>query len=117
MSTVEASNLSQNTDQHSLGDLQYSLAANPKLFSFIRNLASATRRSPNAERSAFGRHVHVEEGGQKQSWSLETPRPNIMYHVIDCAAFSTKKKTVAKTTSHKIYLDVATAAKKEGFLC
>ena len=39
-----------------------------------------------------------------------------MYHVIDCAAFSTTKK-VAKTTRHKIYLDVATAGKKEGFLC
>ena len=44
-----------------LPNLQYTLAANPKLFSFIRNLTS---NSTSATRSSvFGRHV--EERGQK----------------------------------------------------
>ena len=80
--------------------LQYTSGANPKLFSFICNLISPNRSSPNAERSAFGRQVHVEDRGQKQSWSAE----------------HTKGEKVAKTASHKIYSDVALAGKKESFL-
>ena len=79
------------------------------------SLPTGAHPVPNAERSAFGRQVHVEERGQKQSWSLETPRPNIM-HWLRSIFFYEKRKKVAKTTSHKIYSDVASAGKKEGFL-
>ena len=117
---VIQSNLKQNTDQHCLGDLQYTSATNPKLFLFMRNVTSAqgtsaTRSSPNAERSAFGRHAHMEELGQKQSCRLETQRPNI-YVLLAAQIFARKKENLAKSTSHKIYSDVASAGKKEGFL-
>ena len=63
-------------------------------------MISANRSSPNAERSAFGRQVHVESEDRNNPGV-----PNIR-----------KKEKVAKTTSHKIYSDVASAGKKEDFL-
>ena len=74
--------MKQNTDPDRLGDIQHTSVANPKVLLLRRNFTSAqgttaTRSSPNRERSAFGRHTHMEELGQKQSCRLETQRPNI----------------------------------------
>jgi len=63
------------------------------------DLTSATRNS------VFGTILEI----------LETPRPNIMYYWLH-SFFLQKKEKVAKTTSHKIYSDVASGGKKEGFL-
>ena len=80
--------------------LQYTLAANPKLFSFIPNLISANRAhlTLSAQRS-------VDKCTRKSEDRNNPGVPKIG-----------KKEKVAKTTSHKIYSDVASAGKKEGFL-
>ena len=82
-------NLYQNTDEHCLVNLQYASTANPKLFSFIRNLTSN-----------FGRHAEkMSEDGEARAEKLILTilaNPGISGNavaksIIDCVAFFYEK--------------------------
>ena len=99
--------MSQNTDHDYLVNLQYALATNLKLFSFIRKLASKLTSAPGGERS-----VDTLRSEDRNNPGI-SGNAEADYNVfIDCAAFFYEKKG----TGDKNYQpsDVALTGKIEG---